>query len=112
MKSRTLDSLFENFESFEKLKGMLLLFDKNSEYYKFSGFVTAALLDYEDKDKQISILAINTSTNWFTFKYSREDLKKMLSNCIEFVGNNEDDSFVLEKQIKIYGQIENSTKFQ
>lgn len=97
MKTKTLDSLFENFESFEQLKDKCLLFDKNSEYYKFSGFVTAALLDYDDPDKQISILAIKTSTDWFTFKYSGGDLKKMFLNCIEFVGNTEEESFILEK---------------
>lgn len=94
MKSKTLDEIFEDFE---QLKGMCLLFDKNSEYYKFSGYVTAALLDYDDPDKQISILAIQTNTGWFTFKYTREDLTKMFLNCIEFVGTTEDESF------KIYG---------
>ncbi len=97
MKTRTINSLFESFKSFETLKGMCLLFDKNSDYYKFSGLVTAALLDYENPREKISILAIKTSQDWITFKYSRDDLKKMFSNCVEFVGNSEDESFILEK---------------
>jgi hypothetical protein len=96
MKTKTIDSLFENADAFGSLLGMCLLFDKNSEYYKFSGFVTAALLDYDDPDNKISILAIKTANDWITFKYTREDLKKMFSNCIEFVGKSEEDSFTIE----------------
>ena len=96
MKTRTIDSLLETFESFECLLGMCLLFDKESEYYKFSGFVTAALLDYYDPDKGISILAIKTADQFYTFKYTREDLRKMFSHCIEFVGKTEEDSFTIE----------------
>ena len=98
MKSITIDNLFESFESFEKLKDMCLLFDKESEYYKFSGFVTAALLDFDDLDKKISILSIKTADNWFTFKYTREDLKKMFSHCIECVGVDEESSFKIDKE--------------
>lgn len=97
MKIRTIDSLLESPESFEDLLGMCLLFDKESEYYKFSGFVTSALLDFDDPNKGISIFAIKTSDNFYTFKYTREDLRKMFSHCIEFVGKSEEDSFILEK---------------
>jgi hypothetical protein len=96
MKSRTIDSLLKTPKAFENLLGMCLLFDKNSDYYKFSGFVTAALLDFDDLDKNISILAIKTADQWYTFKYSREDLKKMFSYCIEFVGKTEEDSFTIQ----------------
>ena len=95
MKTKTIDSLLETSEAFESLMGMCLLFDKNSDYYKFSGFVTAALLDYDDPDKGISILAIKTADHWFTFKYTREDLRKMFSHCIEFVGKDEESSFTV-----------------
>ena len=97
--TKTIDWLLESKENFETLCGMCLLFDKKSEYYKFSGFVTAALLDYDDLERKISILAIDTKRpqGLFTFKYSREDLRKMLSNCIEFVGKSEKESFILVK---------------
>ena len=98
MKTKTITELLSNFESFEKLLGMCLLFNKESEYYKFSGFVTAALLDYDDPEKKISILAINTNSGLITFKYSREDLEKMFANCIEFVGKSEEESFVLNNE--------------
>jgi hypothetical protein len=99
MKIKKIDDLLKDQESFESLLGMVLLFDKNSEYYKFTGWVTAALLDYDDPDKGISIFAINTGrpSEWFTFKYTREDLRKMFENCIEFVGKTEEESFILEK---------------
>ena len=100
-----IDELLKSGENFENLLYKLLLFDKDSEYFKFTGFVTAALLDYEDVDKQISILAINTHPNtidvngtpvsWFTFEYNREDLRKMFKSCIEVVGETEDKSFVI-----------------
>ena len=95
--TRTIDWLLEKPENFETLLGMCLLFDKNSDYYKLSGFVTAALLDHDDPDKQISILAIDTRhlSGWITFKYSREDLRKMFSHCIEFVGKTPEESFTL-----------------
>lgn len=94
---KTIEQLLSTPESFEALYGMCLLFNKNSEYYKFSGIVTAALLDYEDPDKQISILAIKTSDNWHTLRCSREYLIKMLDNCDEFVGNTPEESFILQK---------------
>ncbi len=99
MENKKLSWFFESFENFETLRGMCLLFDKDSEYYRFSGFVTAALLDYDDPDKQISILGINTGhlSGWVTLKNDREEMRKMLSNCIEFVGENEEKSFKLEK---------------
>jgi hypothetical protein len=96
MKKRTIDSLLASPESFEELLGMCLLFDKNSDYYKFSGFVTAALLDFDDPDKGISILGIKTTDQWYTFRYTREDLRKMFSHCIEFVGKTEEESFTIE----------------
>lgn len=100
MEVKKLDWILESSENFESLKGMVLLFDKNSEYYSFSGFVTAALLDYEEENNEkITILAIDTKhlNGWLTFRKTREDLRKMLSNCIEFVGENEEKSFVLGK---------------
>lgn len=95
MKTKKLSWLLESPENFATLKDMVLLFDKDSKWYEYSGFVTAALLDYEDD--QISILAINGSKGWITFKRSRADLIDMFSNCIEFVGQDEESSFVLEK---------------
>ena len=94
MKKRTIDSLLISPASFESLLGMCLLFDKSSDYYKFSGFVTAALMDRDEPG--ISILAIKTADNWYTFKYTKEDLRKMFSHCIEFVGKSEEDSFTIE----------------
>jgi len=89
---KTLKDIFSNFES---LLGYCLLFDKNSDYYKFSGFVTAALLDHEE-DGKITIFSIKTSSDWFTFRYTRGDLEKMFSHCVAFVGKDEKDSFLLE----------------
>jgi hypothetical protein len=99
MKTKKLDDILKDFSSFEELLHMCLLFDKDSEYYKFSGWVTAALLDYDDPDNKISILAIDTRRpqGLITFRYSREDLRKMLSNCIEFVGKSEEESWILKK---------------
>lgn len=94
---KTIEQLLSNSKSFETLHGMCLLFNKDSEFYKFSGIVTAALLDYDDPDKQISILAIKTTDNWHTLKCSREYLSKLLSNCDEFVANTPEESFILQK---------------
>lgn len=96
MKTKKLSWLLESFENFESLKGMVLLFDKNSKWFEYSGFVTAALLDYENN--QSTILSINGQKGWITFKLIRADLKEMLSNCIEFVGIDEESSFVLENE--------------
>lgn len=99
MKTKTIDEIFDNPENFESLLGMCLLFDKNSKYFEYSGFITAALLDREnDGNNKLSILAIDTHkpNGWYTFKWKNEDLKEMLSNCIEFVGKTEEDSFVLK----------------
>ncbi len=104
MKTKKLSEILDTFENFTSLLHMCLLFDKHSEYYKFSGFVTAALLDYDDPDNKISIIAINTYTDgigWhlYTFKRTREELIKMLSECVECVGNTEKDSFIIENDV-------------
>lgn len=57
------------------------------------GFVTAALLDYDDPDKGISILGIWTPQQWYTFKYTRDDLRKMFAKCVEVVGKKPEESF-------------------
>jgi len=95
MKTKNIEELLGSSDNFGELLGMCLLFDEKSDYYKFSGFVTAALLDRDDPDRHISILAIKTQDQWYTFKYSREDLKNMFSHCVEFVGKTEEDSFTI-----------------
>lgn len=97
MKTKKLQDLLVP-QEFEKLLGFVLLFDKDSEYFKFSGFVTAALLDFEGtKEEPLTILAINGQHGLITFHRTRKDLHDMFNNCVEFVGRNEEESFVLEK---------------
>lgn len=85
----------EIFDSFDSLLGMCLLFNKDTEYFKFSGFVTAALLDFNGDDD--NILAIETSNiGWITFHWTREDLRKAFENCDAFLGKTEDQSFLLK----------------
>lgn len=97
---KKISELLESFESFERLRGMCLLFNKDSKYYKFSGFVTAALLDWEKENKiPITILAIDTKEiGWITFYRTREDLIDMFNNCDAFIGNTSEGSFLIEKE--------------
>lgn len=91
---KSIDDILKSKESFEKLLGMGLLFNRETEYYKFSGFVTAALLDFDGDDQ--NILAINSSiSGLITFHWSREDLRKAFENCDAFIGKNPGDSFLL-----------------
>lgn len=98
---KTLSSLLESEESFSQLRNMLLLFNKDSEYYKFSGIVTAALLDFEisEEGEDLSILAISCGmiNQWNTFKCSRTELEKMLNCCDAFIGASAKMSFLLKK---------------
>lgn len=96
METKKIEDILKTPEQFETLLYKVLLFAKDSDYYKFSGKVTAALLNYDDPDKEISILAIRTPEQWYTFKSSKDDLRKMLGKCIEVVGNSEEESFTLE----------------
>lgn len=101
MKTKKLDWLLENEDNFASLLGMVLLFDKNSEWNEYSGFVTAALLDFDDPENKISILAIHCGVRGlFTFKRTREELNDILLNCVEFVGEDEESSFILENYDK------------
>ncbi len=101
MKTKKLSEIIGSSKEFEKLLGMCLLFDKSSPYFGWSGIVTAALLDYEEDDgKPITILAIDTKhlNGWLTIKRSKEELIDLLNNCIEFVGNSDEECFTLEKE--------------
>ena len=85
-------------DGFEGLLNMCLLFNRESKYYKYSGWVTAALLDYEDAENQISIFALrNPALGLFTLKPSRVELRDMLENCDAFVGQTIETSFLLVK---------------
>ncbi len=100
MKTKKISQIIDSIENFEQLLGMALLFDKNSKYFGWSGFVTAALLDWEEKDnKSLTVLGIDTKhlNGWITIKLTKEELIDALNNCIEFVGKTEEDSFTLEK---------------
>ena len=96
MKTKNVEELLSSSDNFGELLGKAILFNKDSNYYKFSGFVTAALLDFDDPENSISILAIKTNDNWYTFKYTRNDLRKMFASCMEVVGQTEEDSFTLQ----------------
>lgn len=89
--------LLESPENFQTLLGMVVLFDKTSRYYMFSGYVTAALLDSHDKENKISVFSINTIERGYTFYHNREKLSDMLLNCIEFVGKTPEETFTIEK---------------
>lgn len=91
---KSLDEIFESVSSFEQLKGMALLFNRDSEYYRFSGFVTAALLDFHGPEE--SVLAIYGNEGWITHKGDREYFKKMLSCCDAFIGEDAEHSFLLQ----------------
>ena len=93
MKEIELFSLFNEME-FEILHGMMLLFDKNSKYFEYSGFVTAALYEFETDNR--TVLAINCSKGWITFKLTKDELEDMLKNCVEFVGKDEESSFKIK----------------
>ena len=93
---KRLEDVISTFESFEQLKGMLLLFNRESPYYNHSGFVTASLLNFESNGT-VSVLAIATAEGWKTFKCDKDELVKMLSCCDAFVGADPESSFLLEK---------------
>lgn len=93
-KYKTIEEILESPESFETLLGMALLFNRDTDYFNFSGFVTAALLDYEGEDK--NILAINANNKLLTFRWGREDLRKMFESCDAFIGKTEEESFLLK----------------
>jgi len=84
-------------DGFESLRGMLLLFNRESPYFIYSGVVTASLLDYDDPENKISILAINGKHGLITFKRTRQDLIGMFNVCDAFCGHTPETSFLLEK---------------
>ncbi len=92
-------TLTEIFDDFEVLLGMCLLFQKDSNYYKFSGLVTAALFEWElgADGSPITVLAILTNSGMITFKYTVDDLTKMFNHCEAFIGRSPEESFLLHK---------------
>lgn len=99
---KSLDTLLSNQEGFEIIKGMLLLFNRNSEYYRYSGQVTAALLDFEGigSEKNITVLALTCPMldKLITFKLNKDQLSAVLKSCDAFIGNSLETSFILEEK--------------
>lgn len=79
-------------ESFQTLRGKMLLFSKDSKHYQNSGMVTAALLNYFDE----TVLAIQTNVGWLTFWHTPESLLEMMKCCEAVVGVSRLDSYILE----------------
>ena len=79
MKKYTLDDILENQETFEKcLHGSWIIFPRESENFKYSGYVTAALLNgfYAEE----GTLGIKGFNGWNTFHFTtKEELKTFLS---------------------------------
>lgn len=82
---------------FASLLQMLLLFNREGRFYEHSGFVTAALLDYDDPVNQVSILGVWVlGKGLMTFKLTRPELTEMLNQCDAFIGKTPEESFLLE----------------
>lgn len=79
-------------ESFETLRGKILLFSRDTKHYQNSGRVTAALLKYFDE----TVLAIQTNVGWMTFYHTPESLLEMMKCCEAVLGISPEESFILE----------------
>jgi hypothetical protein len=105
MNKNTLSWLLSSWDNFASLLGKLILWPREHKNYTLSGFVTAALLDFEEiNNEKYTILAINQlpSTNlafnkpWMTYKLTRENLLDFLSGNPEIVGKKEEDTYFLK----------------
>lgn len=92
---KSIKELLSSAKEFEQLKGMVMLFTEKGRFYKYSGMVTAALLDYEDAEKQISIIAIKGQEGWITFEADRTMLIDMLENTEAVIGDSPEKSFLI-----------------
>ena len=84
----------EILNSFHMLVGTVLLFNRESKYFDYSGMVTAALLNFDAENDHI--LAITGKNGWFTFHKTTDDLKDMFNHCDAFVGKDLESSFLLQ----------------
>ena len=84
-------------KGFESLLHKILLFKEDSDFFKLSGYVTAALLDYEtdDKGEAITVLAIQNDAGWLTHKCTRKWLTEMFSHCEAVAGKTPEESFTI-----------------
>lgn len=91
---KTIAEILSSPSAFECLLGTVMLFDRDSKFFRFSGLCTACLLDYEDP--QTTIMAFLSSSGFLTAKFSRESLVDLLKCCDVVVCKVPEDSFFLE----------------
>jgi len=84
----------EILNSFHMLVGTVLLFNRESKYFDYSGMVTAALLNFDAENDHI--IAITGKNGWFTFHKTTESLKDMFNHCDAFIGKDLESSFLLK----------------
>lgn len=92
-KIKKFEDVFKNQKSLEELKGKLLLFDKESKYYKYSGWVTAALFKFNEDG---TTLLATFGKEWIRNDADIKFFKKMFKYCDVVIGKGPEDSFFIE----------------
>lgn len=101
---KTLEQVTASDEAFAKLVGMVLLFNRESQWYEYSGWCRGAVLDAVCPccDKRFSKLAFSKGPeatppeDMMMLELSREELIQVLSSCDAFIGATPDESFLLD----------------
>lgn len=93
-------TMAEILASFSSLVGMLLLFNRESPYYRLSGIIGYAVLEHDQPDlKGMAVLTMfnpNDGASIGTLVSStRAELEELLTMCDAFVGHTPEDSFLL-----------------
>lgn len=91
---RSLGLFLSSETELETLLGKMLLFSRDSEYFKFSGLCTAALRHYESNGN--SIVAVLNEKGLITLKFDDESLKDALNHCEAVVGKTPEESFLFD----------------
>jgi len=100
---KTFEEITSSPEEFEKLLGMVLLFNRDSPYFKYSGWVRAAVLNAQCPccDKVYSFMAFSQTAaatkpeDMMMIQLSSEELKAIIFNCDAFIGLTLEESFLL-----------------
>lgn len=104
---KTFAELTASQEAFGTLVGKVLLFNRESPYFKYSGLCRGAILEHTCPDcgRKCAVLAFSTKGDVFkacevkdmeVLQLHREYLENLFYRCDAFVGRSAEDSFLLD----------------
>ena len=100
MKTLTITWLLDSPENFAFLLRKLILWPERDKNYEKSGYVTAALFNFEGSNEHLIAIHrpnLQPPQWWTSYHWDRDGLIDFFSGNPEIVGDSEEDTYLLVK---------------